>query len=213
MRSPAIQAIWLRPYALSHQPLEVPIAAICILGLSLVFIADISTPIEVAVSALGLLPLLSAIWLLSRRLALLVSSVAVGQLLVSGFLGTLSPITVASETTAYVVLGLAAWLIANSLSQLLSRSAAMLSPTPGAVPTSRPNGSGPAAARLTNREQQVARLAADGYTAREIGDQLHIGKRTVETHLANAYEKLGVRSKRELVHSRGAGVVRPSLDA
>ena len=61
--------------------------------------------------------------------------------------------------------------------------------------------------------REVARLATQGYTAREIGDQLHIGKRTVETHLANAYEKLGVRSKRELIHSRGASPVSQSLDA
>ena len=58
-------------------------------------------------------------------------------------------------------------------------------------------GSGPGA--LTKREREVARLAADGLTAREIGQRLFIGERTVETHLANAYAKLGVRSRVELV--------------
>lgn len=52
---------------------------------------------------------------------------------------------------------------------------------------------------LTARETEVARLAAAGMTAREIGETLYIGERTVETHLANAYGKLGVRTRRELV--------------
>jgi DNA-binding CsgD family transcriptional regulator len=58
-------------------------------------------------------------------------------------------------------------------------------------------GRGPAA--LTPRELDVARLAARGHTAAEIGRQLYIGTRTVETHLAHTCAKLGCRSKRELV--------------
>ena len=52
---------------------------------------------------------------------------------------------------------------------------------------------------LTAREREVARLAAKGLTAHQIGEQLFIGRRTVESHLANAYAKLGVSSKMELV--------------
>jgi DNA-binding NarL/FixJ family response regulator len=55
------------------------------------------------------------------------------------------------------------------------------------------------ASGLSTREREVARLAADGLTAREISERLFIGERTVETHLANIYAKLGVRSKLELV--------------
>jgi DNA-binding CsgD family transcriptional regulator len=58
-------------------------------------------------------------------------------------------------------------------------------------------GRGPAT--LTPRELEVARLAARGHTAAEIGRQLFIGTRTVETHLAHTCAKLGCRSKRELV--------------
>jgi DNA-binding CsgD family transcriptional regulator len=52
---------------------------------------------------------------------------------------------------------------------------------------------------LTKREREVARLAAEGCSAKEIAERLFIGERTVETHLANAYAKLGVASKVELV--------------
>jgi DNA-binding CsgD family transcriptional regulator len=56
---------------------------------------------------------------------------------------------------------------------------------------------------LTPRERQVARLAADGRTARQIGVELFIGERTVETHLGNAYAKLHVRSKTDLIRRAG----------
>jgi DNA-binding CsgD family transcriptional regulator len=52
---------------------------------------------------------------------------------------------------------------------------------------------------LTRRERDVVLLAVEGLTAKEIGERLFIGERTVETHLANAYAKLGVSSKLELV--------------
>jgi DNA-binding CsgD family transcriptional regulator len=54
-------------------------------------------------------------------------------------------------------------------------------------------------ATLTARELDVARLAARGQTAPEIAQTLFIGERTVESHLARIYAKLGVASKRELL--------------
>jgi DNA-binding CsgD family transcriptional regulator len=51
---------------------------------------------------------------------------------------------------------------------------------------------------LTRREREVVVLAVQGFTARQIGAQLFIGERTVETHLANAYGKLGIHSRAEL---------------
>ena len=51
---------------------------------------------------------------------------------------------------------------------------------------------------LTDREREVVRLAVDGQTALEIARRLYISDRTVETHLANAYVKLGVQSRLEL---------------
>jgi DNA-binding NarL/FixJ family response regulator len=61
-----------------------------------------------------------------------------------------------------------------------------------------PNQPGPVT--LTRRERQVAELAAGGYTAPQIAARLHIGVRTVETHLARSYPKLGITGKQQLVH-------------
>ena len=49
--------------------------------------------------------------------------------------------------------------------------------------------------RLTAREQQVLTVAAEGLTAREIADRLGVRERTVTTHLARIYAKLGVTTR------------------
>lgn len=65
---------------------------------------------------------------------------------------------------------------------------------------SRPRGTAFAigAQALTRREREIVRLAIAGQTALAIGRHLFISDRTVETHLANAYVKLGVASRVEL---------------
>jgi pimeloyl-ACP methyl ester carboxylesterase/DNA-binding CsgD family transcriptional regulator len=52
---------------------------------------------------------------------------------------------------------------------------------------------------LSRREREVALLASRGETATEIASQLCVSKRTVESHLVNVYDKLGVGSKTELI--------------
>jgi pimeloyl-ACP methyl ester carboxylesterase/DNA-binding CsgD family transcriptional regulator len=52
---------------------------------------------------------------------------------------------------------------------------------------------------LSRREREVALLASRGETAAQIAQHLFISERTVETHLANVYAKLGVGSKAELI--------------
>ncbi|GAB1689647.1 LuxR C-terminal-related transcriptional regulator [Krasilnikovia sp. M28-CT-15] len=51
---------------------------------------------------------------------------------------------------------------------------------------------------LTNRERQVAELAAAGARSREIADSLFLSPRTVENHLQRVYAKLGVNGRTEL---------------
>lgn len=52
---------------------------------------------------------------------------------------------------------------------------------------------------LTPREHGVAQLVADGLTNREIAERLVVSVKTVEYHLGNAFTKLGVRSRAQLV--------------
>ncbi len=51
---------------------------------------------------------------------------------------------------------------------------------------------------LTPTEARVARLAGDGLSTRDVAADLGISPRTVETHLASVYGKLGVTSRAEL---------------
>lgn len=55
-----------------------------------------------------------------------------------------------------------------------------------------------AAAALTPQEERVARLAVTGARNREIAHQLSVSEKTVETHLAAVFRKLGIRSRTEL---------------
>lgn len=57
---------------------------------------------------------------------------------------------------------------------------------------------------LTRREKEIALLAAQGLPSRTIGERLFLSPRTVENHLARAYDKLGVRSRAELAHALAA---------
>jgi DNA-binding CsgD family transcriptional regulator len=62
----------------------------------------------------------------------------------------------------------------------------------------RIGGRAPAPASLTATEQRVADLVAAGATNREVSESLFMSAKTVERHLTHVYEKLGVRSRREL---------------
>jgi DNA-binding CsgD family transcriptional regulator len=53
-------------------------------------------------------------------------------------------------------------------------------------------------AQLTSQELVVARLAADGRSNREVADELVVSIKTIEYHLRNAFQKLGVTSRRQL---------------
>lgn len=52
---------------------------------------------------------------------------------------------------------------------------------------------------LSKREQEVLRLTALGYANKEIASRLRISVRTVEVHKANAMQKMGMKSRIEIV--------------
>ncbi|WP_344403003.1 helix-turn-helix transcriptional regulator, partial [Catellatospora chokoriensis] len=66
------------------------------------------------------------------------------------------------------------------------------------VPDTGPGG-------LTAREREVLAWALRGAPAKEIASGLVLGERTVETHLASIYRKLGVRTRLELIRKLGDG--------
>ena len=51
--------------------------------------------------------------------------------------------------------------------------------------------------RPSAREFEVWELVAKGFTNEEIGKELHISVRTVQTHLAVVCEKMGFRNRTE----------------
>ena len=61
---------------------------------------------------------------------------------------------------------------------------------------------------LTPRETEVLKLIVQGYTNRQIGEMLVLSVRTVEGHRANLLQKLGLRSRVELVrYARECGLI------
>ena len=64
----------------------------------------------------------------------------------------------------------------------------------------RAKGSGAAAVRgqLGDRESQVLRLIADGYSSKEIARNLHIAPSTVEVHRRNIMRKIGLHKVADL---------------
>jgi DNA-binding NarL/FixJ family response regulator len=162
--------------------------------LGAILVLEIATPNDV-VGALALLPLTAGAWLLSDRMAALILGAgalffAAAVILETGNRLTLLLVGISLLMTAGFVRLCATSLCAQRVADDKHKEA-FISPTV--------SGNGDAAAPLTRRELEVARLAARAFTAAEIGHQLHIGERTVESHIAKTYVKLGIRSRSELI--------------
>jgi DNA-binding CsgD family transcriptional regulator len=177
------------------------IAAICTLLIGAIFVVEVLTPDDV-VGAFALLPLLAALWVLSSRPATVVVAVA------ALFFGVTVAIEPTNRTTvgllglAVFITALVARVYATGLASLLSGRRhirpSLTSWVPPAI-VDEVDRSSLVLRSLTRRELEVARLAAEGHTTPEIGRHLHIGNRTVESHLASAYSKLQIRSRLQLI--------------
>jgi DNA-binding NarL/FixJ family response regulator len=63
---------------------------------------------------------------------------------------------------------------------------------------------------LTQREEEVVKLIAEGHSSKEIAATLVISVRTVERHRANVLAKLGMRDRTELTrYAIRAGLIEP----
>jgi DNA-binding NarL/FixJ family response regulator len=90
-----------------------------------------------------------------------------------------------SAYTVFNTLGAAAW---------SARAARELSAAGYLPQQTRPDGW----AELSAQELQVARLAGQGLTNREIGSRLYLSHRTVGSHMYRIFPKLGIRSRVQL---------------
>jgi two-component system, NarL family, response regulator NreC len=83
-----------------------------------------------------------------------------------------------------------------------SLGAALLAPEAARAKVAGPGG------ELSERELEVLRLIALGLTNAEIGEQLYVSVRTVETHRAHIHQKLNLKTRAELVgFARDAGLL------
>jgi DNA-binding CsgD family transcriptional regulator len=189
----------IRPRAVAGTRYDKIVALGCVLALVAIFFIEAMTPDDV-VGALALLPLAAGAWLLSNRMA--GGVIAAGALLFAlavlvetGNRLTLLLVGIPVLVTAGFVRLYAASLFLTTFGDTQQKRGVV------AWPALRVDhfGNGYAEASLTRRELEVARLAARAYTAAEIGHQLHIGERTVESHIASTYLKLGIRSRSELI--------------
>jgi DNA-binding NarL/FixJ family response regulator len=199
----------VRPHALVGSRRAALVAVSCVAILAAVFLAEILTP-DVAISSLALGPLIAGQWLLSARWAALVAGLA-------SVLIALTVITESTNRPTLIVIGITMLIAAivtrmyaNGLATVMARHRHQRPAAPTSVMPATLEGFDGfthGVKALTRRELEVARLAAHGYTAAEIGVRLHISGRTVESHLASTYQRLRISSRVELARFA------PSLEA
>jgi len=191
----------VRPYALAGSPRELLFAALSIVLLGAIFVAEILTP-HVVVGAFALLPLVAALWVLASRLAALVAILAAVFFFASAAIESANRMTVILLGVAVLGTAFLARFYATGLASVLS-SRYRIRPTikSWVAPTTADgmHRTSQGVRSLTRRELDVARLAAEGYTAAEIGLRLSIGPRTVESHLGSVYSKLRISSRLQLI--------------
>lgn len=146
--------------------------------------------------------LVVAAWLyLGNGAGLVIVVLAIASRAVAARLGDIPVAMAAIESVAYV-----------SVAALLAAASRGSAPNPGA-PWARGLQAPPPAERpvavaatmlasispLTRREREVVAMASRGLSSTRIAERLCISRRTVESHLAHAYNKLEVHSKQDLI--------------
>jgi DNA-binding NarL/FixJ family response regulator len=63
---------------------------------------------------------------------------------------------------------------------------------------------------ITDREEEILKLVAEGHSSKQIAEMLFISVKTVERHRANLLQKLGLRDRLELTrYAIRAGLIEP----
>jgi DNA-binding NarL/FixJ family response regulator len=176
----------IQPLDLAGTPLDLVVCIGCVLLLFVIFLIELLTPGAVVVAAFALLPLAAAMWMLSGRSAAVVLGATALLFVAAALIEAENRVTLVLDAIPLLAAGVIARLYAVNVSH-----------RPALQPAA-PDDPQPIAA-LTRRELEVARLAASAYTAAEIGHRLHIGERTVESHIASTYLKLHITSRSELI--------------
>ncbi|MEV6378059.1 response regulator transcription factor [Streptomyces sp. NPDC051773] len=71
-------------------------------------------------------------------------------------------------------------------------------------------GQPPPARAITDREEEILKLVAEGHTSQDIADLLVISVKTVERHRANLLQKLGLKDRLELTrYAIRVGLIEP----
>ena len=112
-------------------------------------------------------------------------------------MAALAPFIVQAEESASAALGASKYAAEFEIGRRLSRDAAVglaLGESHPAAAASDHVGPGV----LGKREADVARLVADGLTNKQIGARLFISERTVDSHVRNILNKLGVNTRAQI---------------
>lgn len=189
---------------LSSRSAWILVAALTVIGGMLV--VDLVAPRDITTGGLVLVVAVTAALLLGDLLAVMVLVAAVASRIVAAAVGDISVGQAAIEVVSLVLASGAAAASRPMVTDTM-RGALHSEPAVPPAPAVAPVGATTEAALkidsggLTAREREVLHMAMQGLTAAQVAERLFISKRTVETHLERAYNKLGVRSKRQLIAS------------
>ena len=173
----------------------------CLVSLAAIFAVDMSTPKSDDFANLYIVPAAIAAAVLPRKRAAGALASALG-LQITGLLlqrNNVASVLAGAGSLIFVVVVLRLLSLAGRQATYGSQGAARVALSGTELGTLDNQ-----LQRLTKRERQVAELVAEGRSATEIARHLHIGRRTVETHVARTYAKLGITSRVELILRRAA---------
>ncbi len=93
---------WSRPLSAVRGPRALLVAGACVLALSLIFVLDVLTP-GASLGTAAIIPVLAAAWVLSGRLAVAVTLLAVGFRLAAGLDGAVHPVEALTDALTIVL--------------------------------------------------------------------------------------------------------------